>query len=362
MAITVLLEGVPASRVTVGTSPLAELMACLHVMTEQEHHQHQQQWAHATTAKLSAQIAASLGRFAPLWARYRCRLMLPLAPPLNRDLGEELLTLAELEIDVFAEFIAYAIVGVQLGGFETILHEPARQNLVLRDAERRSLLREELAERLFADPERLRAELISVLQDCREAFFDEYWDRVHERLTTASTTLVRRMSAEPLPEVFASLGPGTRLERSPDRVVYDKLHHAVVNLAQRQCLVIPSVQSFPHLLVKSNDTRWPAIIHAPLRPGLGTPAPSLTDIKARIAALTAPQRIVLCRHLAGEASTTSELSRRTGMSPSQVSRHLARLKASGLITSTPQGRFHYHRLSTDVVERLGLDLLSAIVR
>jgi len=78
--------------------------------------------------------------------------------------------------------------------------------------------------------------------------------------------------------------------------------------------------------------------------------------------LTDPQRLALCRHLAGEAITTSELALRTGMSAPQVSRHIGRLRAAGLVSSSRHGRLVYHRLSTDVMTRLGFDLLSAIVR
>lgn len=103
-------------------------------------------------------------------------------------------------------------------------------------------------------------------------------------------------------------------------------------------------------------------VHTPLQPSDDADLPSLADVTQRLAILTDPQRLVLCRHLAGEAITTSELARRTGMSAPQVSRHIGRLRAAGLITSEPNGRLVHHRLSTEVMTRLGVDLLSAILR
>ncbi|TDO45776.1 DNA-binding transcriptional ArsR family regulator [Kribbella sp. VKM Ac-2527] len=287
--------------------------------------------------------------------------MLPLTLPLDRTLAEELDTLADLDLDVFAEHIAYAIVGVQLGSFADVLNEPDQQERVLREARRRSYLREELAERLFADAAGLRSNLLEALSECQSSFFDEYWEQAHGRLREASDKLVRRLAEEPLATVFMSLGPASRFERSPDRVVYDKLQHAVVNLATRHCLVVPSLQSYPHVLIKV-ERRWPVIVHAPVAPADDAQAPSLALVKSRMSILTDPQRLALCRHLAGEAITTSELARRTGMSAPQVSRHVGRLRDAGLITSARDGRLVYHRLATDVVMRLGFDLMGAILR
>lgn len=362
MAVTFLLDGVRPNRVTVGCSPLAELMACLHVLTEQDHHPRQQQWARATSDGLPPALVPRLAQFAPLWARYRCRLLLPLDAPLDLPLQEELDRLDSLDLDVFAEYIAHALVGVQhLGDFSDVLRDREQQRTLLRNAERRSFMREELADLLFKNAAGMRAELLEVLAACRAAFFDEYWQRAEGRLRAASRTLRQRKEHEPLSVVFASLGPASRLQHAPERVVYDKLQHSVINLAERRCLIVPSLQSFPHVLIKS-DARWPVVVHTPLSPIEDAKPSSLSEVRLRLLILTDPQRLVLCRHLAGEAITTSELARRTGMTAPQVSRHIGRLRDTGLVTSTPDGRMVRHRLSTEVIARLGSDLLSAILR
>jgi DNA-binding transcriptional ArsR family regulator len=337
-------------------------MASLHVLTEQDHHPQQRRWVQTVNAAPPPSLAPSLRRFAPLWSRYRCRLMLPLAPPLDRTLADELGILEDLDLHVFAEHIASAIVGVQyLGGLEDVLTDSDQQDRVLRKARRVSCLREELAERLFADAEGLRSNLLEALAECGSSFFEDYWEHAQFRLREASDRLVRRLAEEPLAAVFMSLGPASRFERSPTRVIYDKLQHSVVNLAARHCFVVPSLQSFPHVLVKV-ERRWPVVVHTPVAPTEDAQAPSLAAVKSRLSILTDSQRLALCRHLAYEDITTSELARRTGMSASQVSRHIGRLRGAGLITSSRDGRLVYHRLATDVVIRLGVDLMGALLR
>ncbi len=69
--------------------------------------------------------------------------------------------------------------------------------------------------------------------------------------------------SEPLTSVIASLGPASRVLADAPRVVFDKLQHADIPLAAQLCLIIPSVQSYPHVLIK-DDPGWPVhTSHAP---------------------------------------------------------------------------------------------------
>jgi DNA-binding transcriptional ArsR family regulator len=95
-----------------------------------------------------------------------------------------------------------------------------------------------------------------------------------------------------------------------------------------------------------------------------TPAEQLTlrDLHHRLMALTSPARMELCRHLLGEPITTSELAARLGSSEPQVSRALRTLRDAGLVHSTRDGKLVRHRLATDVVQRLGHDVLATVAR
>ena len=361
MAVTLDLTDVKSSRLVTGLSPLAELMSCLHVLTEPGHHPQQQRWASDTSAQLPPHLTAALRRYAPLWARFRCRVLLPREPTLNSSLDQELSALGALDIHEVAEHISYALLGNRVDGYRSILTDRRLQAELLHEAARRSLAREELALRLLADPEAVRRDLIEFLTACQEAFFDDYWKRVRVRLQGASDRLHQRLMTESLPSVIASLGPASRVLADPPRVVFDKLQHADIHVASRVCLIIPSVQSYPHVLIK-DDAGWPLVLHTPLNPTEDVRGPSLSDMRRRLIVLSDERRLELCRHLAHEGITTSRLSARTGMSPAQVSRHIGRLRDAGLVISTRDGRLIYHRLSTDVINRLGMDLLGTIVR
>jgi DNA-binding transcriptional ArsR family regulator len=361
VAVTLELTGVRGSRLITGVSPLAELMSCLHVLTEPGHHPHQQRWASTTSARLPPHLVASLRRFAPLWARYRCRILLPSQTTLDWSLDQELQELAGLPIEDVAEHVAYALLGNRVQGYEAILTDTGLQAELLHESARRSLEREELALRLLRDAEAVRRDLLEFLAACQDAFFGEFWSHVHVRLSDAAKRLHKRLRTEPLGTVVASLGPASRILDDPPQVIFDKLQHAHIDLASRLCLIVPSVQTYPHVLIK-DDEGWPLVVHTPLNPNENVQGPSLSDMRRRLVVLSDERRLELCRHLANEAITTTRLSERTGMSSAQVSRHIGRLRDAGLVVSSRDGRLVYHRLSTDVINRLGVDLLGTIVR
>jgi DNA-binding transcriptional ArsR family regulator len=143
-------------------------------------------------------------------------------------------------------------------------------------------------------------------------------------------------------------------------VVYDKLQVGTVLLRDRRCLVIPSVHTGPHLMVKF-DSDLPVVVQFPATIGPRPDPPSLSTVRKRLGVLSDPVRLSLCRHLLGEPITTSELASRTRLTEPQVSRHLARLRDAGLIRSQRDGRMVYHRLASDVIMQLGPDILATIV-
>lgn len=67
----------PAVKVSVRLSPLAELVACLHALTEADHHPAARRWRTALLDRIDEQLARDIARYAPLWSAYRSRVLYP---------------------------------------------------------------------------------------------------------------------------------------------------------------------------------------------------------------------------------------------------------------------------------------------
>ena len=359
MVVTLDVAGVRPSDLVVGTSPSAELLACLHVLAEPEHHPESRTWAARTRESLPEPLARSLIQFAPLWARFRCRLLYPLRGPLDRDLETELAALEALDPRLFLVLAARAIRGSAAADIE--LGDAAGRGEFVRACERRSFARGELARSLIDSPERLRRDLVAVLTGCDEAFFAAEWRRIGPRLRDTAAQVRRQAGRLGAGALLAALSPTATEQERPPRVHYDKLQSAASAVREHGCLVIPTLHGWPHLIVKL-DPGHPLVLHFIAGDWEQRPAVSQSLVRERLAALAEPARFELCRHLIGEPITTSELAARTGLTEPQVSRHLRRLREVGLITSRRQGRMVYHRLHAKLLTDLGSDVLTTIMR
>lgn len=116
-------------------------------------------------------------------------------------------------------------------------------------------------------------------------------------------------------------------------------------VAQRHCLA-PDVADGPGLVLVPSVFVWPSVlsVSAGDAPQLAYPASGLgtlwerpNDVPDALAAVLGRGRARLLTELVGEASTT-ELARRSGMSPGGVSQHLTALRAAGLVVTHRRGR------------------------
>ena len=86
------------------------------------------------------------------------------------------------------------------------------------------------------------------------------------------------------------------------------------------------------------------------------------ELDARLAALAHPVRLRLCRTLARGPHTTGELAELWALTSPEVSRHLAVLKAAGLLLAQRHGRYVTYRLELYACAGLGLQLVDVIRR
>ncbi|WP_143589198.1 ArsR/SmtB family transcription factor, partial [Streptomyces angustmyceticus] len=85
-------------------------------------------------------------------------------------------------------------------------------------------------------------------------------------------------------------------------------------------------------------------------------------LQARLEALAHPVRMRMCRALARGSHTTGELAAAHGLTAPEASRHIARLKKAGLITTQRRGRYVGYQLDLNTVARLGSDFLDSLLR
>ncbi|MEV8340163.1 ArsR/SmtB family transcription factor [Streptomyces niveus] len=371
MSVVVVLEGAGPGRFTVAVSPLAELAAGLHVLTGHGHHAEHAPWAREVARTAPAAFRAGLRRFSPLWTALRWRgFYTGLAGPTGRPAPgsvpagptpplpplSPLAPLSRLPLDHFAELTAYSCASGYHGyAFDRVLRDPA-QSAALRHAA--SGLPEphlELAEALLRDPEALRADVLAFLDLCRPVFFGALWAETEPLLARAAHRVRQRLADDGPVAALAALSPSSVRLADPPRVVFDKVHHAVITPARTPVLLIPTRYGAPHLVVK-NEPGLPPVLHFPV----DAPVVGVTLARSRMLALTDPSRVRLCRLIARQSMTTADLADRLSMTRPQVSRHLRALRDLGLVRTERNGRYVHYGLDLDAVDRIGRDVATAL--
>ena len=342
-----------------GLSPLAELMACLHVIAEPDHHPESRQWWERVNASSSETLRSDLLRFAPLWARYRMRLFYPTSKDLNRDVKDEIGALESTDDHRFLPLVADAIRGrrLEFEGPDQVLGDPTW----VRECEQRSFARGDLAHSLVHDHRRFRADLVATLHRCVDEFFAQEWEDTHVVMERAHRRLQGSIARVAPAQLVASVSGIASTRGSPGMVYFDKLQSRSAAVGEDGLVLVPSVRAWPHVMVK-HDPALPVVVHYLAQADADSGAESQEDLRRRLSALAEPSRWELCRHLIGETITTGELAIRTGLPKSAVSRHLRSLREAGLVISQKDGRHVYHRVHPSAIVHIGHDVLRGLIR
>ncbi|BCK69467.1 transcriptional regulator [Streptomyces libani subsp. rufus] len=379
MANVIDITGLPPERVVFTPSPLAELGAALHALSEPGHHPGLHGWVTATNAALKTDLADRLCEADILWRSSRSDILLPARP--GATLAEDLDELDKIDDE---RFVAAA--------FEITCSprytRPTPSPLV--DAGERARIREMAAargprqaaftDRMLTDPDGLRVWLRRLFEDCEEAFFGDIWRRVGIQLAADArhkTELLRRKGlAETLSATSRALwledaqdrsgsGSGSGSGNGSTRIVLDKLAQgrttAFADPADPGVTFLPTSFGWPHL-VFAHAQGWRPVLQYPVAsPELPAPA-ALELVQQRLEALGHPMRMQLCRTLSRGPHSTGELAEAFGITSPEVSRHIATLKKAGLIQTRRRGRYVLHQLDLQVVARLGSDFLEGVLR
>ncbi|MER6135423.1 DUF5937 family protein [Streptomyces sp. NPDC001815] len=367
MSVTIDISGLRRERVAVVPSPLAELCMALHALAEPGHHPGLQGWATGVTARLDPHLADRMCEADFLWRTTFSDVFLPYAAAGGTTLpggtlAEELDLLDKLTdeqfVDAALEFTCALPYDAQGAG---ALTDAASRRRALELAAARGPRPADFTARLLDDPPRIRAWLRRFLEDCDEAFFAETWSRLRHQLGADARRKTDLLGRRGLADALASVSPAVTLDESACRITVDKLGHGRTATRDGGLLLVPTSLGWPHLMVL-HRYGWQPVIHYPAgSPELTVPT-SVEQLTLRMAALSHPTRMRLCRSLARSAFTTSELAQTHGMTAPEISRHLSVLKKAGLLTTRRRGRYVLHQLDVTMVARLGSDFLEGILR
>lgn len=343
-------------------SPLAELTAMLHVLAATEHHPNLTGWAADVRAGLRPELAERLLEAEFLWRASRADFLIPGQP--RESLKEEL---DDVDLIPDEAYVATALITtcgssrVRFGDASP-LTDPVARERALDQAQARGANREAFAERLLADPRAVRARVRETMEQCAETFFDAAWPDIAPRIAADLRVKSDLRDRQGLGAALAAVSGAITLAPGGDHIVVDTLRDRTMSADGLGVVFIPSVFGSPHLTALHRRGSRPVVQYPVAAPGQPAEPVPMDAVERRLEALAHPVRLRLMRSLARGPHTTSELALAWGLTPPEVSRHLALLRRAGLLTVERHGRFVHYAVDRSVLSTLGSDLLAAMLR
>ncbi|GGK03707.1 transcriptional regulator [Streptomyces camponoticapitis] len=363
MSVTIDITGLTHERIVFGPSPLAELGAALHALSEPGHHARLHGWVTSTSAGLKPELADRLHEAEFLWRSTRSDILLPPCP--RETLAEELDDLDRMPDEQYvAAALEISCASQYDTGAPSPLVDDRSRERALELAAARGPRQSAFVRRMLADPPAVRAWIRRRLEDCDQAFFAETWQRVRVQLAADArhkTDLLRRKG---LAEALAAVSSAVSLQETAQgaAVVVDKLMSGRTSAVGSGLTLLPTAFGWPHLFAL-HAPGWQPVVQYPVgSPEPSGGAPSVETVKLRLEAVAHPMRMRLCRSLARSPYTTGELADAYGISAPEVSRHLSVMRKAGLLTTRRRGRYVLHQLDVTLVARLGSDFLEGVLR
>ncbi|MEW1721777.1 DUF5937 family protein [Streptomyces sp. NPDC093109] len=362
MSVFIDITGLPQERITFGLSPLAELAAALHALSEPAHHPRLHGWTTSISATFKAELAERLHEADFLWRAARADILLPAVP--RGTLTEELDDLDRMADERYVAAALEISCASRYGeGAPSPLVDAGARGRALELAAARGPRQAAFVQRMLDDPPAVRAWIRRLLEECDEVFFSDTWRRVRVQLAADARHKTELLRHKGLAEALKAASPALTVEEDGlrTRIVVDKLGAGRTTAAGAALTFLPTAFGWPHLIALYAPG-WQPVVQYPVPAGEPAGAASVDTVKLRLEAVAHPMRMRLCRHLARGTYTTGELADANGITAPEVSRHLAVLRKAGLLTTRRRGRYVLHQLDVSVVARLGSDFLEGMLR
>ena len=191
------------------------------------------------------------------------------------------------------------------------------------------------AVRLYENPAAGLDPLVRAIESYWQIAIAPHWSRMRSLLEGDLLYRTRQLAEHGLAGVFAGMHPALRWD-GPNLYLEERPEMLSRVLAGEGLLLVPSVFVWPGLFHRTDSPGLPIITY-PVRAIATLWERGTAPAPEALAAVIGRSRALLLDQLGAPASTT-DLSRRTGLSPASVSEQLTILLSAGLVTKHRMGR------------------------
>jgi DNA-binding transcriptional ArsR family regulator len=339
------------------SSPLVELGGAWHVFVRSDHHPERAPWVRELEATLPADLVTDLRDWSFVVSAVRAAPFVDPTMVLGDGFAEQLRRLGELPLEAFWTGMLRPFLRVR--GRSANASDPHVRSRIAGLARARGTGTKRVADLVFEDPVAARERLVDILTRCWSAFFADMYDDHVVPLRREVRARSTRGSCRGWRHALTGLSPSIVMDTRENRLLIDKVQSKRLSAAGRGLVVVPTVTGSPHVYVADEPGR-PIILHYPI-PAPPCAADSRRTLR-RLHALANPARLEIARAIAIEPRSAREIARLWQFAETSVTKHLAVLRAAGLVHQERVGHFVRYRLDDAAVASVGSDLIEVLCR
>lgn len=358
IAIVIDLGNSAATKIRFVRSPMAELVASLHVITNPAHHGMQLRWALRWRRRMSPDLWREIRTLHFAYQSWILGLFSP-DPAVPAPLfASEIDRLVTLPLPLFRTEVARAFLSWTDEDYtDGQLSESTVQAELMARAKVMDADYLEPLQQLFTDPEGLRQRTVSLLRWYWEEVFASAWRRVEPHIARDLAHKAELLSQHGLWALLKVIAPNSLLQPEQNRVIWNPQAKGVsLAISLDEVSHFPVIGSYfvsPHVRLEC-DAPWPygiqyAIDRARRWQRAQVPEAWLVN---SLGALADPNRLQILFRLMVEPLSTQQLAQMLHLSEAGVSRHISRLAAAGLVTRRRVSHYLFYRLSAAGMERV----------
>ncbi|MFI6478610.1 DUF5937 family protein [Nonomuraea sp. NPDC050663] len=326
-------------------SALTEFGSALHVLRDPGHHG-LDEWAAKILASMSPRLAARTRSWWWTAQAIRATPFVTPAPPAD-TFADRLEQLRALPAEELASQLLRPIAPSGDG------------QVALRWSRSRGPAVQACVEALTKRPKEAAADFLAFLHRSWQEWFETEWARIRPVLAGRARRFADMATLQGPGAALAAVDSSVEVTPAGVTVHIAKIQAARHDVSRRGLVVAPSTFIRPHLYVADVPGRPLLLLH-PV--DAGSAVPSAAAVRRRLEVLAHAGRLEVARAIATEPRTAGEIAMLWNVDPTQVNRHLRALAGAGLATTERQGRFVRYQLAADVLEELGRDVLSLLLR
>ncbi len=337
-------------------NPLVELMSCIHVLGNAEHHEQWAEWAKEIRGKIDSEKLDYIDYLYDNY--YECLFLMDVASDLSifsikftdqTEFDVSFKKLKEMPMEIFAcQFLGGGALNIDRAIVKKWIDnkgEGAEEENEFKKIQ--GFIKTEKILEFLRNPLQTKDKIVNLIEYCWDVFFEDLWEEISKHAIFLEKEQLKKYEKLGFSQYLSSQFPLIQVKN--DKLLIEKQVVYDIEVSKlKDGFVFLSAFTSPHLMIDIDEDNL--ILYFNMyyqRKMMGIEVQERT--KNLVSAISDATRLQILRLLEERPLTTEQLSEMLHLSPSTISIHLKKLKLFGFLESESEKKFVYYSVNKEVL-------------